>query len=100
MYCAYGAARDCTFGAAIFPSGAIFTFGERYAPSARDMCAIEFLRLITVTVSSSVKNFANEEYAHAKYLLLLLPSALRLPPTRLGQASAGFGYKQSTGLFA
>jgi len=29
----------CGGTAAIYASRAIFTFGERYAPSARDMCA-------------------------------------------------------------
>ena len=33
------------------------------------MCAIELLRLITVTVSSSVIIFANEEYAHVNSLI-------------------------------
>jgi len=30
-----GGEEECAFGAAIYASRAIFTFGERYAPSAR-----------------------------------------------------------------
>jgi len=68
----------------------MFASQTRYAPAARDMCARRLPYLVKPTGSSAVINFANEEYAHTKYLLLLLPSALRLPPTHLGQASAGF----------
>ena len=35
--------------------------------AARDMCARRLYCLITVTNSSSVINFTNEESAHAKY---------------------------------
>ncbi|MBQ2817804.1 MAG: hypothetical protein IJF16_07730, partial [Clostridia bacterium] len=44
-------------------------FGCDMRLAARDMCARGLFLLIKLTNSSAVINFANGEYAHAKYLL-------------------------------